>query len=73
MKRFFLTAVLLSVVFFAQGQGCSICTKTAGDLDGKSAKGLNTGILYLAAFPLALLGTIGYIWWKSNKPTTNEQ
>ena len=48
-------------------QGCSMCTKTAAGLDDKSARGLNGGILYLAALPLALMGTIGFIWWRSNK------
>lgn len=48
-------------------QGCSLCTKTAAGLDDKSAKGLNGGILYLAALPLAIMGTVGFVWWKHNK------
>lgn len=48
-------------------QGCSLCTKTAGELDDKSAKGLNSGILYLAALPLTIMGTIGFVWWKHNR------
>jgi hypothetical protein len=32
----------------------------------KPAKALNTGILYLAAAPLAIAGFIGYRWWKNN-------
>jgi hypothetical protein len=28
---------------------------------------LNGGILYLATLPLALIGTIGFIWWRHNK------
>ncbi len=51
----------------AVAQGCSLCTKTAANLDDKSAKGLNGGILYLAAMPLGILGTIGFIWWRRNK------
>jgi hypothetical protein len=45
---------------------CSICTKTAAQLGEKPAKGLNAGILYLALTPLAILGFIGYRWWKRN-------
>ena len=43
---------------------CSICTKTAQQLGEKPAKGLNAGILYLAAAPLLILGFIGYRWYK---------
>jgi hypothetical protein len=46
---------------------CSICTKTAAQLGEKPAKGLNMGILYLALTPFAIVGFIGYRWWKRNK------
>lgn len=46
---------------------CSICTKTAQQLGEKPAKGMNSGILYLAFAPLVLGGFIGYKWWKHNK------
>lgn len=45
-------------------QGCSMCTVTASNLDDKSARGLNGGILYLASLPLLILGTLTYVWWK---------
>ncbi len=45
---------------------CSICTKTAQQLGEKPAKGLNAGILYLALAPFAIVGFIGYRWWKRN-------
>ncbi len=45
---------------------CSICTKTAQQLGEKPAKGMNSGILYLAFAPFAIVGYIGYRWWKSN-------
>jgi hypothetical protein len=51
----------------SRAQGCSVCTKTAAGLDDKTAKGMNKGILYLAAFPLTILGTIGFVWWRHNK------
>jgi hypothetical protein len=46
---------------------CSICTKTAQQLGEKPAKGMNSGILYLAFMPMAIVGVIGYRWWKSNR------
>ena len=46
---------------------CSICTKTAQQLGEKPAKALNAGILYLAFAPLAIMGYIGYRWWKVNR------
>lgn len=48
---------------------CSICTKTAQQLGEKPAKGMNSGILYLAFTPFAIVGYIGYRWWKNNKAT----
>jgi hypothetical protein len=32
----------------------------------KPAKALNAGIIYLAIAPLAIIGYIGYRWWKSD-------
>jgi len=46
---------------------CSICTKTAQQMGEKPAKGMNFGIIYLAAMPLILAGVIGYKWYKHNK------
>lgn len=46
---------------------CAMCTKTAQQLGEKPAKGLNQGILYLMFAPLAIIGIIGYRWWRSNK------
>lgn len=49
-----------------QAQGCAMCSRTAASLDDKGAKGLNAGIIYLALIPLAILGTVGFVWWRSN-------
>lgn len=46
---------------------CSICTKTTQQLGEKPAQGMNSGILYLAFAPFAIVGYIGYRWWKNNK------
>jgi hypothetical protein len=56
---------MLSLSSLAMGQGCSVCTQTAKGLDSKSAKGLNGGILYLALIPLGIMGTLGFVWWRS--------
>ena len=60
-----LAALLVPADIWAQG--CSVCTKVASGLGDKAAKGLNGGIVYLALLPLSILGTLGFIWWKSNK------
>ncbi|MGV3529988.1 MAG: hypothetical protein ACO1OO_13890 [Flavisolibacter sp.] len=56
--------ILFAVVAEAQ---CSICTRTAQQLGEKPARGLNAGILYLAATPFALIGFIAFRWWKRNR------
>jgi len=58
------TCLLLGVVTQAQ---CSICSKTASQMGEEASRGLNGGILYLAAAPFLILGYIGYRWWQSNK------
>jgi hypothetical protein len=65
-NRYFLIVVFLLITAFARAQ-CSVCTRTAQQLGEKPAKGLNAGILYLAFTPLALVGIIGYRWWRRNK------
>ncbi len=72
MKKLLIVLMLSCIAPAAYAQGCSLCTKTAGELDDKSAKGLNNGILYLAALPMTILGTIGFMWWKSNRNTTEQ-
>ncbi|NDC41062.1 MAG: hypothetical protein EBZ77_05855 [Chitinophagia bacterium] len=68
MKHFlFLACFFLLTSQAAHTQGCSVCTKTASNLDDKSARGLNGGIVYLAFLPLGIMGTLGYIWWRNNK------
>lgn len=69
--KLFLKILLLvfCIIFFsaATNAQCSVCTKTASQLGEKPAKGMNSGILYLMAAPFAIVGFIGYRWWKSNK------
>jgi len=49
---------------FAQ---CAVCTKTALQMGEKPAQGLNQGILYLMFMPFAIVGFIGYRWWKGQR------
>ncbi|MCX6318201.1 MAG: hypothetical protein NTW29_12980 [Bacteroidetes bacterium] len=74
MKRrilalFLMAGLLTASPSFSQ---CSICTKTAQQLGEKPAKGMNSGILYLAFAPFAIVGYIGYRWWKNNKNLTDQ-
>ncbi|HET6995781.1 MAG TPA: hypothetical protein VFI06_12405 [Chitinophagaceae bacterium] len=66
LAYFLLLCFSLAISLFSQAQ-CSICTKTAQQLGEKPAKGLNSGILYLAFMPMAIVGVIGYRWWRSNR------
>jgi hypothetical protein len=71
MKRLLCIGLLaLACTQDVQAQGCAVCTKTASSLDDKGARGLNGGILYLALLPLALMGTVGFIWWRSDRGTS---
>lgn len=61
---FFLGMAFSSIGAMAQ---CSVCTKTAQQLGPHAGAGLNSGILYLMGMPFAIVGFIGYQWWKSHK------
>lgn len=71
MKRWIFVAIVALVAVGLPkelwAQGCAVCTKTASELDGHSARGLNAGILYLAFLPLSILGTVGYFWWRGSR------
>ena len=68
MKKYFRILFFLLLIFlvadaYSYAQ-CSICTKTAQQMGEKPAKGLNAGILYLAATPFIIAGYIIYRWRK---------
>lgn len=46
---------------------CSICTKTTSQLGEGPAKALNSAIIYLAFAPIAIIGFIGFRWWKKEQ------
>jgi hypothetical protein len=46
---------------------CSICAKSVQQMGDKPARGFNSGIIYLMLVPYAVIGVIGYKWWKGNR------
>lgn len=70
MKKWVLILLIICLSFLIASPDataqCSICTKTAQQMGEKPARGLNMGILYLAFAPFAIVGYIGYRWWKQN-------
>lgn len=72
-KILFLTALLCIIsVGTSYAQGCSVCSKTASELGDGAAKGMNKGILFLAALPLTILGTISVIWWRKQQQSSED-
>ncbi len=64
---FFILFFVLLLVNTNLAAQCAMCTKTAAQLGEKPALGMNQGILYLMAAPLAIMAIIGYRWWKTEK------
>ncbi len=66
MKRisFLLLSQLIVSTSMAQ---CSICTKTAAQMGQEAGRGFNSGIIYLAAMPFAIIGYVAVKWWKQEK------
>ena len=58
--------ILVTIPVLLQAQ-CAMCTKTASQLGEKPALGLNKAILYLMLAPFAVVGFIGWRWWKNNR------
>lgn len=70
MKKLLFIVLLLAGLTIVSSEvvaQCSICTRTAEQLGEKPARGLNTGILYLAFTPLAIIGFISYRVWKNHQ------
>jgi membrane protein DedA with SNARE-associated domain len=61
------TFIFSLFTFISSSAQCSICTKTAQQLGEKPAKGMNSGIIYLAFAPFAIVGYVGYRWWRNNR------
>lgn len=65
LKKILTSILALIAVISVQAQ-CSICTKTASQMGEEAGRGLNGGILYLAAAPFMIVVYIGYRWWRNN-------
>lgn len=53
---------------------CAMCRATAESSLGSGnsmAGGLNTGILYLMAFPYIAIGTVACLWYRNNRNQKN--
>lgn len=76
MKTVRLILFLIVALFFASlndaAAQCSICTKTAMQQGEKAAGGMNTGVVYLMLAPFAVVGFVGYRWYKSQGDTIQE-
>jgi membrane protein DedA with SNARE-associated domain len=69
MKKMLMIAftVLTTISTWAQ---CAMCKATAesGQAAGSTeAEGLNSGILYLMAFPYLIMAVVGIAWYRSQK------
>ncbi len=66
---------ILAFVPVTSNAQCAMCRATVESNVGTGSKepesqvgsGLNTGILYLMVIPYILIGTVGFLWYKSNK------
>ena len=71
MKKVFIilfVTIFLSFILGYEGMAqCSICAKSVQQMGEKPARGFNSGIIYLMLVPYAVVGVIGYKWWKSNR------
>jgi hypothetical protein len=69
IKILLLIVFILAIAHVAHSQ-CAMCTEVADEAskNGNSAgDGINKGVLYLFLSPYLIVGTIGFIWWRSRR------
>lgn len=54
----------------AQCPMCKIAAESNLENGGTAGKGLNNGILYMLTLPYILIATIGIIWYRNRKNTS---
>ncbi len=60
--------ILFSLFTIAADAQCAMCRAALqNEDDGNKAEGVNNGIVYLMVFPYLLVGTIGYVIYRSRK------
>ena len=72
MKKVLLGILLIILIFgfndiMAQCPMCKVNVESGMRTGSQIGRGLNTGILYLLAFPYLMVGGLGFWYWKSNK------
>ncbi len=70
MKKLFLLILLVVILPLTGGAQCAMCKAIAetNQASGSSVSdGLNSGIMYLMAFPYILLGVVGYAIYRHKK------
>jgi hypothetical protein len=63
----FFIFLILSMGSLKSHAQCSICTRTVQQMGERPGKAFNAGIVYLAFTPFAIVGIVGYRWWKQNR------
>jgi hypothetical protein len=75
MKKAYIVFTILILLFVGFGMDaeaqCAMCRAQleTGATAGPEAKntGINSGILYLMLFPYIIIGTIAFMWYRSNQ------
>ena len=65
--------LLLPEFVDAQCPMCRIAAESNMENGGSAGKGLNKGILYLLATPYLIVGTLGFLWWRSQRNKNKEE
>ncbi len=64
---FVLGMLLLPELLDAQCAMCKAAPESNLTNGGRAGKGLNTGILYMAAVPYFIVGSLGLVWYFNRK------
>ncbi|THV58905.1 hypothetical protein EZV76_11615 [Flagellimonas alvinocaridis] len=63
--KFFLLLILLMMAPTLAEAQCAMCRAVVeSEVDGKTAEGINNGIVYLMAFPYLLVAGLGYFVYR---------